>query len=229
MKISTVLLDAGGVILDESEDEKARVATAVEILRTVIPDYSADTLYSDLDEAIEIFCPRILAYALWKHLKPDRGLFEKLYETFKAEWRPRRPPLKLMPGIRSEIETIAGRLDIGIAGQYGHELIDLLRKESLLDYFAYRLTQDDFEITKPDPRYLEGITRACGIESEECIMVGDRIDNDIIPAKHLGMKTIRIRVGVHRSQGPRIPWEIPDRELDGVAGLAEAVFKVAGP
>ena len=55
----------------------------------------------------------------------------------------------------------------------------------------------------------------------------DRIDKDVIPAKQVGMKTIRIRVGLHKNQLPRIPLEIPDAELDGISGLAAAVRKVA--
>jgi ribonucleotide monophosphatase NagD (HAD superfamily) len=58
-------------------------------------------------------------------------------------------------------------------------------------------------------------------------MVGDRIDKDVIPAKQVGMRTIVVRVGLHRHQQPRIPFEIPDRELNSVVGLAEAVIDVA--
>ena len=41
------------------------------------------------------------------------------------------------------------------------------------------------------------------------------------------MKTIRIRVGIHRGQEPRIPFEVPDIELPGVTGLAGAVRRLA--
>ena len=116
MKITTVLLDAGGVILDESDDEKARVGTAVRVLRRVVPGYSVEMLYGDLKEAIEMFCPRILAYAFWKRLKPDRSLFDELYRAFMAEWRGRRPPLRLMPGLNCELEAIAANRVIIRAG-----------------------------------------------------------------------------------------------------------------
>ena len=60
-----------------------------------------------------------------------------------------------------------------------------------------------------------------------CIMAGDRIDKDVIPAKQLGMKTIRVRVGLHKGQQPRTPDEIPDAELAGVAGPAAAARHIA--
>jgi FMN phosphatase YigB (HAD superfamily) len=225
--VTTVLLDAGGVILDESEHERVRVAIATEVLSGVRQGYSESMLRGDLDEAIKVFCPRILAYVFWKRVKPDLHLFHDLYDAFLREWARRRPPLKLMAGFGTEIVKIAGHFKVGIAGQYGGELLGLLEREGLLDHFAHRLTQEDFDITKPDPRYLERIARACGVEPGECVMVGDRIDNDIIPAKMLGMKTVLIRTGLHRNQVPRVPAEIPDAELKGVSGLAEAVIKVS--
>jgi ribonucleotide monophosphatase NagD (HAD superfamily) len=31
-------------------------------------------------------------------------------------------------------------------------------------------------------------------------MIGDRIDKDVIPAKLTGMKTVRVKVGLHKTQ-----------------------------
>jgi FMN phosphatase YigB (HAD superfamily) len=35
------------------------------------------------------------------------------------------------------------------------------------------------------------------IAPEACVMIGDRIDNDVVPARTLGMHTIRFRTGRH--------------------------------
>ena len=225
--ITTVLLDAGGVILDESEHEKVRFEIATRLVAGVRAGYSENDLRSDLDEAIGIFCPRVLAYAVWKQVKPDRDLFNEVMEAFRSEWAARRPPLKVMPGFEREIAGISGRYQVGIAGQYGSDLLDLLKSENLLPHFTYHFTQDDFDITKPDPRYLEHIALACGAKPSECIMVGDRIDNDVIPAKQIGMRVVLVRVGLHRRQIPRTPYEMPDAEIIGIKGLADAVALVA--
>jgi len=34
-----------------------------------------------------------------------------------------------------------------------------------------------------------------GCKPEEAVMIGDRIDNDIVPAKSLGMRTVWIKQG----------------------------------
>jgi len=227
MKITTVFLDAGGVILDEAEHEDARAELAVEILSPAVPGYSVSQYWSDIEQPVTVLCPSAYQYVFWKYLKNDRSQFEKLFGSFKEKWKQIRPPLKLNAGLDKEVRAICKNFKIGIAGQYGKDVLELLEKHSILDCFSYRFTQDDFSITKPDPRYFEQILKKCGVKPEECIMVGDRIDKDVIPARQVGMKTILVRTGLYKNQQPRIPFEIPDLELDSVRGLSEAILKVA--
>jgi putative hydrolase of the HAD superfamily len=67
---------------------------------------------------------------------------------------------------------------------------------------------------------------ALGVPPAACIMVGDRLDNDIVPAKALGMATIRFRSGRHRRQQPRSPAETPDAEVTDVAELEAAILSL---
>lgn len=226
-EITTVLLDAGGVILDEYEHEEVRAEIIVETLNDVIPEYAFSMYWTDIEEAVKSFCPNTYQYVFWKHLKSNRSLFDRLYSSHLDKWQERKPPLKLSSGLKGEVEAICRDFKVGIAGQYGKEVVDLLQEQSIIDCFAYRLTQNDFAITKPDPRYYERILEAFGVDPQQCIMVGDRLDKDIIPARQVGMKTVLIRVGLHRNQQPRIPSEVPDAELRGVSGLAAAVREVA--
>jgi len=77
MSPSTVLLDAGGVILDESEQEVVRAEIIVEVLAAIVPGYSVDTYRSDIEEAVQSFCPSAYQYVFWKYLKDNRALFDK--------------------------------------------------------------------------------------------------------------------------------------------------------
>jgi FMN phosphatase YigB (HAD superfamily) len=99
---------------------------------------------------------------------------------------------------------------IGILGQYGIDFRNFLEDKNILKYFTYKEIQYDYKTTKPDPRYYVEILNKCKCKAGENIMVGDRIDKDIIPAKMVGMKTIRIKTGIHKNQEARIPEEIAD-------------------
>ena len=59
-------------------------------------------------------------------------------------------------------------------------------------------------------------------------MIGDRIDKDIIPANVIGMKTIRLKTGIHKDQKPRIPIEIPNLEIDSFDEITEEMITNMG-
>ncbi|HET7737663.1 MAG TPA: HAD hydrolase-like protein, partial [Tepidiformaceae bacterium] len=59
-----------------------------------------------------------------------------------------------------------------------------------------------------------------------CLMVGDRIDNDVAPARALGMRAIRFRTGRHARQEPRSWEEAPDEDVASVGELRDAIWRV---
>ena len=56
---------------------------------------------------------------------------------------------------------------------------------------------------------------------EEAIMVGDRIDNDIIPANKIGMKTVWIKQGFGSYAEPKTVEEQPDYIVNSLVEIAE--------
>ncbi len=218
-----MLLDAGGVLLDERTMEQSRAEATAAVLASYVPGYSVDTYWDDIEDAVRAFSPHAYHHVFWKRLKPDLARYDEALARFETLWHPLRPPMVLMEGIVPEVRRLATRFRVGIAGQYGREILDVLDRGGMLQHLAWQFTQSDFSITKPDPRYYQQIVDACGVAADECVMVGDRIDKDVIPAKQLGMKTVRLRLGLHRHQEPRTPWEIPDVELESVVGLAAAI------
>ncbi len=219
----TILLDAGGVILDETEQEKIHRTIAVDIIRDIDNSFGAADYNDDIAESVYRFVPNAYQYVYWKQCTEHMATFDRLYRRHMVEYRRRRLKLRINDGLEDQLRRLSRIVDIGIAGMYGAELFDLLESNGLLRYFTYRFTQDDFNITKPDPRYLDQICKRCGVEPTDTIMVGDRIDMDIIPAKMLGMATIRVKTGLHREQQPRLPREYPDIEIASLADLGGAV------
>lgn len=225
--IDTVLLDAGGVILDESEFERVRAEVAIEILAPIVPGYDLDSYWNDVREAVGCHVPSVYRYVIWKQCGHDLTAFDDLWTRYGSLWKERDPGLTLMPRIGSVLKDLASDFGLVIAGQYGRRLLDLLEFHDLLGCFSTLLTQDDFSITKPDPRYYEQILAKAGRVAERSVMIGDRIDKDVVPAKAVGMRTIRVRVGIHATQEPRTPDEVPDAEVSSVTELPDAVRRTA--
>ena len=60
-----------------------------------------------------------------------------------------------------------------------------------------------------------------GCRPEDAIMIGDRLDNDIIPAKKMGMKTVWVRQGYAVYQSIDDESKRPDHIVDSIEELRE--------
>ena len=56
-------------------------------------------------------------------------------------------------------------------------------------------TSDDWRVTKPDPGFFEKVIEVSPVSPGETLYVGDRLDNDIVPAARLGLRTALINRG----------------------------------
>jgi FMN phosphatase YigB (HAD superfamily) len=90
-------------------------------------------------------------------------------------------------------------------------------------YLAHRQVSGRHGFRKPDVRLFLRACEDVGVEPAACVMVGDRIDNDDVAARLLGMRTLLFRTGRHRAQQPRSWEELPDAEVHDTAGLEAAI------
>jgi NagD protein len=75
-------------------------------------------------------------------------------------------------------------------------------------------------VGKPNPLMLRSALRQIGVHSGEAIMVGDRMDTDIVMGTESGMETALVLTGVTaREDVERWPYR-PTRILDSIADLA---------
>jgi FMN phosphatase YigB (HAD superfamily) len=65
-------------------------------------------------------------------------------------------------------------------------------------------------LEKPDPAIFYLALREAGCSASEAVMIGDRLDNDIRPARTLGWLTMRVLQGPGRFQSPRDNMDEPD-------------------
>lgn len=92
------------------------------------------------------------------------------------------------------LDTLRARgILIGIASNQPATLVDQLDALNLtIDFIA---SADAMGVSKPDPRYYEQIVIQLNVAPSEIIYVGDRLDNDVLPAMALGMHAVFIKRG----------------------------------
>ena len=69
---------------------------------------------------------------------------------------------------------------------------------------------------KPDIRIFGYALDKTNCSPQETCMIGDRLDNDILPAKSLGMKTVWIKQGFGALQKPLSKSEEPDYTINNL-------------
>ena len=117
------------------------------------------------------------------------------------------------------IKALSQKYELGIIANQLDGLKERLESFGLLQYFKYIISSWDVQVMKPDIRIFEyALDKANCIPQDAC-MIGDRLDNDILPAKSLGMKTVWIKQGFGALQKPLSKSEEPDHTISNLAEL----------
>jgi arabinose operon protein AraL len=74
-------------------------------------------------------------------------------------------------------------------------------------------------VGKPSPIILEVALAALGVPAAESVIVGDRIETDIVMGQRCGLATVLVLSGVTRPDDPRIASLAPDHVVRSVAEL----------
>lgn len=82
---------------------------------------------------------------------------------------------------------------VGIAGNQTARAGDILRSLGFAaDFIA---TSDDWQAEKPSPEFFAALIAECNMPAGQIAYVGDRLDNDILPALEAGLVTVFLRRG----------------------------------
>jgi HAD superfamily hydrolase (TIGR01549 family) len=227
VKRSAVLFDIGGPIDLETEAERQidadlRSALAAEGIAV------GDAAYAAAERrAIESFAPNAYQAILWSLCDGDRARAERAWSRLPSLQAGRPRPFELRPGIRELLAGLAGRgIRLGLAANQPAAVLADLRAAGIVGLFAGLSVSGTLGLRKPDPRLFLRACAALSAGPADCIMVGDRIDNDVAPARLLGMAAIRFRTGRHAGQRPRSWLDVPDAEVEDVPGLARAIDRL---
>jgi FMN phosphatase YigB (HAD superfamily) len=79
---------------------------------------------------------------------------------------------------------------LGLAGNAGRAGYD--RIELDVDFVA---SSAEWGVQKPAPEFFTRVVDACGCAPERIAYVGDRVDNDVLPARSAGLRPVHVRRG----------------------------------
>lgn len=223
-----VLFDVGGPINTEVEHERLidadiLAALASEGVAVTPVDYARAVAW-----AVDSFAPDAHTAIITRLADGDLALAERAYATMRRR-SAGRYPFELRDGIAAVIEWLHGRgLLLGLAANQPAHTLAVLDEVGVGSFFSHRQVSGTHGFHKPDVRLFLAACEDLGVAPEQCIMVGDRIDNDVAPARLLGMTAILFRTGRHAAQQPRSWHEAPHAEVRDVTQLRDRLDRLLG-
>ena len=94
-----------------------------------------------------------------------------------------------------------------------------LESWGLRQYFEVIAASAEIGYAKPDKEIFEKALELAKCTAAESVMVGDRLDNDIIPAKAIGMKTVWVKNGLAQYQDAELGEGVADYQIGSLSEL----------
>ena len=203
--IKWIFLDIGSTIVDESYCEDIRIQ---------------ETLIQLNSPSKEAFIERMKYNAMLNKDAYKTTLTD--YNLNKCKWRLEYE--KLYPKVKDVLEILHTKYKLGIIANQSIGLKKRLSNYGITKYFALIISSAEAEISKPSLEIFELALNEAFCTPSEAIMVGDRIDNDIILAQLIGMKTVWIRQGYGGFGSIKVLEKKPDFIVERFEELLEIDF-----
>lgn len=197
-----LFFDVGSTLIDETECYNHRIRDAI----------------AGTDITFEQFNEKRIFFA-GQNLKGDIEAI-KHFGLVKTPWHIEDE--KPYPEAGAALKCLSSRgYKIGIIANQAAGTKSRLEQWGLMKYINLVMSSAEEGVAKPDSEiFLRALKRA-GCSAENAFMIGDRIDNDIEPAKKLGMKTIWIKQGFAVYQKPMSDLQTADYTVNDLNGITQ--------
>ncbi len=157
------------------------------------------------------------AIGFYKQNKRGHREVIRLLGVDYPEWSPLYE--ELYPDTMECLRILKKKYKLGIIANQIPGAEKRLEEMGIRRYFDVIVSSAEEGVAKPDPRIFNIALIRAGCTPEQAVMIGDRIDNDIVPAKQMGMKTVWIRQGVGRYWNIQGDCETPEYEVNSLSEL----------
>lgn len=188
--IKWLFFDLGYILINEDEAHSRRINDCIEFQKIYNNKiFTYDEIFKEMCHASADY--RQQFYGAMEYLKiKEKTKYPKEHE-------------KLYPESKTILNKLSLKYKIGIIANQSAGTGKRLFQFGIHKYIDILITSAETGLEKPDTRIFELALRKANCAADKSIMIGDRLDNDIFPAKQIGMKTIHIKQGFGAYQEPK--------------------------
>lgn len=217
-----LFFDLGWTIEDETEAQVDRARKSCMALRGLGIDASPDEFLRRQEDGARRFEPSVYRYALRSYGLSESQVCEVLEY---AGWDKRL--LRLYDDAVVVLEELARDHFLAIIANQSPGTEERLERYGIRGLFNLVFASAELGLSKPDSEVFRRAREAAGCPAGEAWMIGDRIDNDVRPARALGWHTVRIMHGYNRMQVPGGEGDSPDHTVSTLNEIPALVNRTA--
>lgn len=196
--INWIFFDIGSTLVDESECYEIRYKETTD---------NTDITYQE-------FKNKVIEFAATFDNPYKEAL--QFFSLQKTKWYTELEKPYLFT--ESVLDELSKRYKLGIIANQSAGSEQRLTDWGISKYFDLVIASAEEGVEKPNPEIFKIALERANCLPENAVMVGDRIDNDILPAKKLGLKTIWVKQGFSKYQ-PKS--DVPDYTIQTLEEILE--------
>lgn len=197
--IKWLFFDVGSTLVDESKCYEDRYLKAIK---------NTSITYDELLE-------KVIAFS-----KQNRNGDHPAIEYFGLKLPEWNTDLEyLYADTKFVLSDLSKKYNIGIIANQTLGTKQRLKNWGILNYIDLVVSSAEEGVAKPNPDIFKIALSKSLCAEQNAVMIGDRIDNDIVPAKTIGMRTIWVKQGFAQYQKPRNDFEKADFIVDELTQL----------
>ena len=212
--IDQVFLDIGGVLYDDRIYANAWRRA----LRDAGGDFSDDAFEVEYAACRAAQNQSFRVRLATAFIGPDADI-DALERMAARYWN--YPPTALFTDVVPTLRTLrdAG-FRLGVIANQPSQVRVALERDGLVPFFDTMGVSDDLGLHKPDPALFARTLEIAGVVPARTVMVGDRLDYDMIPAKATGMRTVWVLRGEAPDDPTPAQLSLPDAAIEDLTELA---------
>ena len=138
------------------------------------------------------------------------------------------PAASMYPDARPTLAALATKYKLGVVANPSEQHIAALKRDGLMQYFDVVVYPEQVDLARtPSPRMWKRALEETGVQADRAVHVGNRMDNDIRPAKQAGLHTVWLL----RGEAPPSPTieqlAEPDAIVTTFSGVPNALVAIS--
>lgn len=199
--IKWLFFDLGSTLIDETE----------------CYEYRCNEIIRNNNISQQEFCTKVLELA--KEISFPIKAAAAYYGFEIPKWQ--KNSEKLYPDVKALLKPLSQKYSLGIIANQSAGTQERIDRWGIGKYFDVVVASAEAGCAKPDLKIFNLALEQAGCKPNEAVMIGDRLDNDIAPAKQLGMKSIWVRQGFAKYQSVKKDNEQPDYTIEAIGDLLD--------